>query len=330
MKNTKKKIRIGILGCANIARRSMIPAIKQLPDLFELTCIASRSLHKAESFTNEFGGIPVSSYEEMINREDIDAIYIPLPTGLHKEYVNKALVAGKHVYVEKSIAMNFSDAKEMVETAKDKNLAIMEGFMFQYHTQHTIVKNLLKQGAIGDIRYFSANFCFPPLDKNNFRYSEKIGGGVLMDAAGYPLRATHFLLGDDFEVKASTLKFDDDYATYIYGSAFLTNNEGIGASISFGFDNFYQCNYEIIGQKGKITATRAYTPSPTFDPEIIIETPEGKKIINAGKDNHFIHAMSEFHRTISNASSRKKHYSEILLQSSSLSLIRKYSQIAHE
>lgn len=314
------KIRIGILGCANIARRSMIPAIKQLSDRFELKYIASRSYSKALELSKEFGCIAIEGYDNLIGKQDVDALYIPLPTGLHKEYVNKALMAGKHVYVEKSVAMCHADAVEMVEQAKDADLAIMEGFMFQYHSQHQIVKDSLK--LIGQLRYMTANFSFPPLGKDNFRYSPTIGGGVLTDAAGYPLRAVHFLLGDDFEVKASTLKFDEDYGSYIYGSAFLANNDGVGAAISFGFDNFYQCNYEILGQKGKIVATRAYTPKPDFSPEIKVYSESGEKIIQVKPENHFVKAMEEFYNTMSDPQKKTKHYKDILLQSKSLEIIR--------
>jgi len=95
-----KKIRIGVLGCANIAHRSVIPAILSLPDHFELVAIASRTLDKATIFAQEFGCEAMSPYEKLIQRKDIDAVYLPLPTGLHKEWLNKALISGKHVYAE--------------------------------------------------------------------------------------------------------------------------------------------------------------------------------------------------------------------------------------
>ncbi len=326
----QNKIRLGVLGCANIAKRSMVPAILQLPELFELKYIASRRMEKAEDFAREFGLTPVEGYDNLIASDDIDALYIPLPTGLHKEYVNKALKAGKHVYVEKAVAMNHNDALEMVGNARANDAAMMEGFMFQYHSQHDVVRNLLAKDTIGDVRHFSATFCFPPLPEGNFRYSPTIGGGVLTDAAGYPLRATHFMMGDAMQVKAATLKFDPQIGSHVYGSAFLSDEKGLGASIAFGFDNFYQCYYEILGQKGKITATRAYTPKPDFKPSVIVETPQGTETIVAEADNHFVKAMEEFYHIICSADGRKKHYSDILLQSSSLDQIYNLSTSTNE
>jgi dTDP-3,4-didehydro-2,6-dideoxy-alpha-D-glucose 3-reductase len=320
------KIRIGVLGCANIAENSVIPAIKSLTNKFDLVAVASRSISKAESFAKNFNCEAIEGYSHMVNSNEIDALYIPLPTGLHKEWINKALLAGKHVYAEKSIASDFAGASGMVEKARQNNLALMEGFMFQYHSQHKIVFELIKNGEIGELRYFSSSFGFPPLANNNFRYDDFLGGGALMDAGGYPVRATHFIMGNDLKVKGATLYIDPDLNTNVYGSAFLTNSKGIGAAISFGFDNYYQCRYEIWGEKGKIIADRAFTPKINYKPKIIIEKPEGTKVIEAEPDNHFIKAFEEFHNVIKNVSDKERHYSDILLQSRTLEDIKLLSK----
>jgi predicted dehydrogenase len=245
---------------------------------------------------------------------------------LHKEWVNKALLAGNHVYAEKSIASNLMDAEEMVSNAEAMNLALMEGFMFQYHQQHQVVKDLINNGDIGAIRYFTSSFGFPPLGDDNFRYDEVIGGGALLDAAAYTVRAVHFLLGADFEVNGASVYYDPDLNTSIYGSAFLSDSKGIGAAISFGFDNFYQCSYEIWGEKGKIIADRAFTPRFNYSPTISIMKPEGTNTIAVDPQNHFIKAFEEFYQTIKNPLKREKHYSEILLQSKTLEQIKRLSK----
>lgn len=316
-----EKINIGVVGCANIAQRSVIPAMMDLSGKFNLVAIASRTLDKAEALAARFNCEAIEGYENIINADRIDALYIPLPTGLHKEWINKALSSGKHVYAEKAIARNLEDAKEMVEKAGQKDLALMEGYMFQYHSQHEIVQDLIRDGEIGGLRYFSSSFGFPPLDKNNFRYDKVLGGGALMDAAGYPVRATHFLLGKDFEVKGASLYHDPNLESSIYGSAYLSNSKGMGASVSFGFDNFYQCRYEIWGEKGKIIAEKAFTPRFDERPNIVIEKPEGAKTIKAEPDNHFSKAFEEFHKAVIDPATREKHYGDILLQSKTLEQI---------
>jgi len=318
-----KLIRIGVLGCANIAHRSMIPAIRQLDTHFDLAGIASRDGVKAAAFAAQFACKPYGSYDELVEASDVDALYIPLPTGLHKKWIDRALAAGKHVYAEKSIALCEADAREMVARARAHSVVLMEGFMFQYHRQHQQVKELLASGVIGELRHFSSSFGFPPLPDGDFRYDDAIGGGVLMDAAGYPVRATHFLLGDEFEVQAATLFHHQSKGTQTYGSAFLANNAGIGASLAFSFDSFYQCRYELVGQHGKLTAERAFTPRPDLCPRLVLETNSGTQVIEAEPDNHFVKAMLKFHASINRVVEREALYGEILLQSNSLAAIKK-------
>jgi len=301
----------------------MIPAILQLSKHFELVGIASRDGAKAAVFATEFACKPYSSYEELVDSPEVDALYIPLPTGLHKEWINRALAAGKHVYAEKSIASCEDDANAMVDRARAQSLALMEGFMFQYHSQHQQVKDLLVSGAIGQLRHFSSSFSFPPLPDGDFRYDDALGGGVLLDAAGYPLRATHFLLGDEFEVMGAALHHSQAKGTETYGSAFLANRAGVGASLAFSFDSFYQCRYELIGQTGKLTAERAFTPRPDFSPRLLLETAAGTRVIVAAADNHFVKAMLKFYEAIERAEERDALYGEILLQSRSLAVIKK-------
>lgn len=321
-----KKIRIGVLGCANIAHRSMIPAIKSLPDQYELVAVASRADAKASQFAQEFNCEAIASYEQMLERQYVDALYIPLPTGLHKEWINKALCLGKHVYAEKSIAFSYADAQEMVENARRNNAALMEGFMFQYHSQNLRVKEMIRNGEIGDVRYFTGSFGFPPFpDADNFRYDNVVGGGAIYDACGYPVRAAFYILGDSLKVRGAAVHYDTQKDSSLFGSAFLQGDDGIGASISFGFDNYYQCNYQIWGSSGKLTANRAYTPKIDQPTTLTWEHNYQTEIIDCPADNHFAKAMMEFHNIITTPERRLKHYKEVLQQSDALETIARLS-----
>lgn len=324
MNHQKQMINIGILGCAAIAERSVIPAINNLPENYKLIAVSSRNSEKAIEFAEKFNCEGIVGYENMINRTDIDALYVPLPTGLHKEWINKALNSGKHVYAEKSIALNLAECESMVEAAKENQVALMEGFMFQYHSQHQHLKQLINDGAIGELRHFSASFGFPPLEKENFRYDPIVGGGALYDAGAYPLRASFFILGDNLEVTGAAIKRDAVSGASIFGSAFLKGENGIGASISFGFDNFYQSNYQLWGNKGKITVERAYTPRPNMIPTFTLENQNGLQVIESTADDHFQKALLEFHAIILNSDLRSRHFKEILQQSEALEKINSY------
>ncbi len=303
---------IGVLGCANIAMRSVIPAIKSIED-FNLIAVASRTKDKANEYADEFKCEAIEGYDNLISRKDIEAVYLPLPTGLHLEYVVKCLESGKHVIAEKSLGMNYNEVELMVNKAKEKNLFLMENYMFEYHSQHKFVFDLIKNNEIGELRLFRSSFGFPPLPKDNFRYDKALGGGSLLDAAGYPIKAAQIFLGTDATVKAANLFIDKSLDIDIFGSAYISSNSSIAAEIGFGFDNFYQCNYEIWGSKGKITAERAFTPQPTYSPKIILEKDNDRKEYLIEPDNHFINILNEFSRAIKEKDF-ESHYKKLLNQ----------------
>jgi predicted dehydrogenase len=315
-----EKLRIGVMGCANIALRSVIPALISIPR-FQLVAVASRTQQNANKFAQTFGCEAIVGYKNLVARNDLDAIYMPLPTGLHQEWVLKCLKDGKHVLAEKSMASDFGSAKLMVEKARKNNLLLMENYMFQFHSQHEFVFSLLNNDEIGEIRIFRSSFGFPPLDENNFRYNEQIGGGALLDAAGYPVKASQLFLGERLRVKAADLHVDKTKKVNIYGSAYLSNEKNVVSEIAFGFDHYYQCNYEIWGSKGKITVDRAFTPPPGFKPRILLEKQDLRQEFHVKPDNHFVNILKEFHRAI-DQQDHEKHLKEILTQSRLLSEIR--------
>ncbi len=315
------KIRIGVLGCASIARRSVIPAILNLSDYFVLTDIASRTQEKADEFGKIFGINAIKGYEKLLNIKEIDAIYMPLPTGLHEEWVTKCLNAGKHVLVEKSLAVDFQSAIRLVDLAKSKKLLLMENFMFRYHRQHNETWNNLNNKQIGDIRLFRSQFGFPPLDRNNFRYDKSLGGGALLDAAAYVVRASQWFLGSVQEVLDATLYIDSEKDVDIYGNATLRNSQGIVSQLSFGFDNYYRCNYEFWGSSGMIYADKAFTPKPNESPNIFVECPNSQQKIAVSPDNHFENILKEFSNSIVN-DNKNQHWQDILDQSKTLTEIK--------
>lgn len=310
------KIRIGVMGCANIAKRSVIPEIISSPEL-ELVAVASRNKKKADDFAQLFNCESIKGYEKLLERDDIDAIYMPLPTGLHDEWIHKCIDAKKHVLAEKSLAENFQSAKSLVKKAKKNKVLLMEDFMFLYHHQHKFIKDKIAQGEIGEIRMFRSSFGFPPFsDKDNFRYKKDLGGGALLDAAAYTIRASQLFLGHDLEIKAANLVIPENSEVDIYGGAYLSSNtnNNVIAQVGFGFDNFYQCNYEIWGSKGKIIAHRSFTPKPNFRPLITIEKQGIKQNYHMAPDNHFYNILQEFTRCIHQEDFEQK-YIEVLNQS---------------
>ena len=128
-------IKIGILGCAEIAFRRFLPALMENKD-FECVCIAEEyDKSKLEQFEKEFGIKSAENFQAIIEDENIDAVYIPLPPALHFPYAKAALEHGKHVFVEKPSTISYEQTSELVELARERNLVLQENYMFQYHAQ---------------------------------------------------------------------------------------------------------------------------------------------------------------------------------------------------
>lgn len=169
-----KKLKVGVMGCANIAWRAMIPAVIQCEET-ELFAVASRSKERSSKFALQFNCKSVEGYLELLDLNTIDVIYMPLPTGLHEEWVIKTLEAGKHILVEKSFAQNVKSAQRMLEFAKSKNLLIWENFNFPHHSQFSWIKDKLSSGDLGDIHLLRSTFGFPHCRKIIFVIVKNLG-----------------------------------------------------------------------------------------------------------------------------------------------------------
>lgn len=322
-------INIGVLGAANIAEKFVIPAILSLPDSFKLTAIASRSPIKAHDFSKKFNVDVYEDYGLIIDDPAIDAVYIPLPNALHSHWIKKALIAGKHVLVEKSMACTLEEVIALNALAAEKKLVLMENFQFRFHKQLDKIKQLLADGAIGELRQIRSAFGFPPFpDYNNIRYQKRLGGGSLLDAGAYPIKVTQEIIDDSLYVDSASLFIDPYLNVDIWGSAQLKSlNSKVTSQISFGFDNAYKCELEIWGSKGYIKANRIFTSPPGSQATVIIETAEGQKALSTPNDNHFGNLLNKFHSYIVGNEDCKKEYISNIIQAELISQVQNLAEI---
>lgn len=290
-------ISIGIMGCANIARRSILPTLMKHPD-FKIAAIASRFAEKAKENAEVYHCIPMS-YQQLVVAPEIDAIYIPLPTGLHYRWCLEALEHGKHVICEKSLAASYNHVEELVSVARQQRCALMETFQFRFHRQNLWVRDYIRSGKLGTIRCFRSSFGFPSfVNADNIRLQAELGGGALLDAGAYTLRALSFVLNNGFQVQSAVLRTPPDQQVDFGGGIFLSDPNGCVAELAFGFDNFYQCNYELWGTEAKITVQRAFTAPANFKPDILIERQGEQERPELEPDDHFFNQFTEFARLI--------------------------------
>lgn len=261
---------MGVLGCADIAIRRMLPVIGSCEGA-DIVAVASRSGPKAEQVAARFGCAAVVGYRDLLERDDIDAVYIPLPPRMHYEWVVEALLAGKHVLAEKPLCTSYAETAELMDLARDRRLVLAENFMFLHHSQHRAVRAMVDDGTIGRLEVFSSSFGVPPLDPGSFRYQRDLGGGALLDVGVYPLRAAQLYLPDQLEVLAATLRIDSATGVDVAGSALLAGPDGVAVQVAFGFEHYYRCTYALWGSAGRIRVDRAFTPPEQLKPPVRVE-----------------------------------------------------------
>ena len=210
--------RWGVLSTAKIGREQLLPAIVESENGV-LSAIASRDLSKAKALGERFGARHAfGSYEELLASKEVDGVYIPLPTSQHVEWTAKAIEAGKHVLVEKPLALDAKDIPPLIKLRDAKKVLVCEAFMVVYHPQWIKVRDLIAGGAIGRLRHVQGAFSYYNVDPKNMRNQLDLGGGALPDIGVYPTVSTRFSTGKEPLRVQATIERDKTFGTDIYSS----------------------------------------------------------------------------------------------------------------
>ncbi|MBS6952206.1 MAG: Gfo/Idh/MocA family oxidoreductase [Enterocloster asparagiformis] len=245
-----RKVRWGILGYAGIARNHVIPAMAKAENA-ELSAIASRSRDKLKEAVAQFGFRKVyESYDRLLEDPEIDAVYIPLPNALHKEWAVKAARHGKHVLCEKPLALTEADCRELEAVFKENHVKLMEAFMYRFLPGIRALKEALEQGAVGEIRHIYSTHRFYLQNNGDVRVNQELGGGCLRDVGCYPVNLIGWLT-DDYPQCVSAEKTMFQGVEHALAASLKYKN-GVTANISCGFDGCSSMVTEINGTKGSI------------------------------------------------------------------------------
>lgn len=178
-------IKFGILGAAAIAPAALISAAKSHPEVV-VYAIAARDKNRAAAFAKKhsvskvYGG--PSGYQELLDDPEVQVVYNPLPNSLHYEWTMKALLAGKHVLLEKPSSSTAEETRKMFEFAEIKGLVLLEAFHYRFHPAIQRVKAIIDSGELGAIKHISPNLAVPKVwSSKNIRFNYALAGGALMD-----------------------------------------------------------------------------------------------------------------------------------------------------
>jgi predicted dehydrogenase len=251
-------VRWGIISTANINRK-VIPGAKASPKV-DLVGVASRDQARAEQYAS-WWEIPraYGSYEALLADDEIDAVYISLPNTLHCEWSIKALEAGKHVLCEKPLSRHPEEVAAAFDAADRTGRLLSEAFMWRHNPQTARLKQLLDEGAIGELRLVRSTFSYSLYDEDNIRLQTEVEGGGLMDVGCYTISGSRFLAGGEPErvfgeawygptgtdwVFAGTMRFPGNViAAFDCGTALVNRDEleAIGSEGSLFVDDPWHC-----------------------------------------------------------------------------------------
>ena len=250
-------IRWGIMSSSRHAATSVIPAIHASPN-GSVAAVASRDAARAQAFATE-NNIPshYDSYEAMLADPDLDALYIPLPNNLHKEWAIRAAQAGKHVLCEKPLALNASEAEEMVHAFRAAGRKLAEAFQWRHHPQPQRLRQMVQDGVIGDIKLIEAGFSFTLARPGDIRWDPAMGGGSLYDVGCYPLAFTRYITGQEpCSVTAQADWAESGIDQQVIATLQFPN--GVMATINCAFTLPVRRYYSVTGTKGTLSVLRAY------------------------------------------------------------------------
>ena len=202
-------MRIGILGAARIAPLALIKPAQENAEAV-VTAVAARDESRAEAFAAKHDIARVyTSYEALIADPDVDAVYNPLPNGLHGRWTRAALAAGKHVLCEKPFTANADEAREIAELAANSGRVVMDALHYRYHPLTLRIEQIIASGELGKLERVEAAMCFPLPKFSDIRYDYSLAGGATMDAGCYAVDMVRVFGGSTPEVVSAQAKLRD-------------------------------------------------------------------------------------------------------------------------
>lgn len=250
-----QKVRWGILGCGKIAKK--FAADLRLVKDAELVAVASKDEARGEAFAKEFGAEKVYNTYEALAASSVDVIYIATPHGFHHEHTMLCLQSRKAVLCEKAFALNFQQAKEMIDLARKNDVFLMEAFWTKFLPQYKKVIELINRGVIGEIRWLQADFGFHADEPKAQRlYDPVLGGGSLLDIGIYPIFLAISILGRPTRIDASIIPYETGVDEQCCMT--LTHPGGVLASLSSTFAADTPVQACIAGTLGRIDITNRF------------------------------------------------------------------------
>jgi len=288
-------VRIGVLGAARIAPAALMrPA--RVVDGVEVGAIAARDRRRAQAFAARHGVPAVhDSYAAVLADPSLDAVYIPLPNGLHARWALAALEAGKHVLCEKPFTANAAQARQVAAAAEGCGLVVMEAFHYRYHPLARRMAEIVSGGELGRIQRVETAMCFPLPRFADIRYDFSLAGGALMDAGCYAVHALRLLAPGEPEVTAAralTLRRDRRVDRAMTARFRLPDDATGEVRASMWSSALLRIQARAIGEKGTLTVTNFVAPQ--FRSRFTVTVDGQRRRERFGGEVTYVHQLRAF------------------------------------
>jgi predicted dehydrogenase len=270
-------LRIGILGAARIAPLALVNPARENSEV-EVGAVAARDASRAQAFAAKHGIPRVhESYDALIADPDLDAVYNPLPNGLHGRWTRAALAAGKHVLCEKPFTANAAEAREIAELAANSDRVVMEAFHYRYHPLSRRVEEIIASGELGKLRRVEATFCFPLPKFSDIRYDYSLAGGAMMDAGCYAVHMVRTFGGSTPEVVSAQAKLRDSQIDRAMTAEvrFAAGHTG-QVRCSMWSSRLLQIGARVTGEHGELRVLNPIVPS--YFHRLAVRSPDGRRV----------------------------------------------------
>ena len=257
----KKTVRWGVLGCSGIGKSRTIPGLLACENA-ELYAIAGRNEEKLKAYAEPFAPKKLyTDYQALLDDENVDAVYLPMPNGIHMEWVKKAAAAGKHILCEKPMALTEEQVREMFAAAKEHGVLLEEAYAYRHAQLVQKVKEIVDSGAIGRIRYLESKHSTFDTNRSGIRYQKGNGGGAVYDVTCYNVSLASYLFGKDPEDMSVYCGFDKETGVDVSDAVMLRYEEGVTAMLYAGLDAYRRGCYSILGETGRIDVDHKFNSS---------------------------------------------------------------------
>lgn len=287
------RVRIGILGAARIVPTAVLDPAQSVPRL-DVAAIAARDQSRAHAFAAKYGIRRVhATYDAVLADSTIDAVYIPLPNGLHGQWAIKALEAGKHVLCEKPFAANAAEAQLMARTAHRVGRVLMEAFHYRYHPLAARMKSVVTSGALGRIQHVDAALCFPIVNRHDIRFRYDLAGGATMDAGAYTINILRFLAGQEPDVNRACARLITPQVDRRMSAEFLWAHECTGRmTCSLLSTTLLKINVNVQGEHGSMSVINPFVPHRYH--RLTVRTDRGEHVEQLSMTPTYVYQMRAF------------------------------------